>query len=211
MKEPSLAGTKLDRYFHVCALFNSRDEEYSVMLPFYKEAVDWGEKIAHIVMPQHRDDHVGRMRAHGIDTDGCLGCGQLEVHDADTVYLPGGAFDEESMLRTVDNAIASSKTSGFSRLRLMGNMGWAFGCSTSGDQLISYEARVNEVLSRNRQPAVCVYDIAWLSGAMMMDILRCHPLTLIGGVVQENPYFVPPEELLPQLRARERARAAAVN
>jgi hypothetical protein len=207
MKEPSLAGTKLDRYFHVCAFFNSREEEYDVMLPFYKEAVDWGEKIAHIVMPQHKDDHVRRLRAHGIDTERCLGCGQLEVMDATSVYLEGGSFEEERMLRTVDGAFTAGREGGFPRLRLMGNMGWAFGGTTSGDQLLSYEARVNEVLSRNRQPAVCVYDIAWLSGAMMMDILRCHPLTLVGGVVQENPYFIPPEELLPQLRARERMRA----
>jgi hypothetical protein len=209
MKEPSLAGTTLDRYFHVCAFFNSRAEEYDVMLPFYKEAVDWGEKIAHIVMPQHRDDHVRRLGTHGIDTERCLGCGQLEVLDADAVYLDGGAFDEERMLHTVEGAIATGQQGGFPRLRLMGNMGWAFAGATSGDELIGYEARVNEVLSRSRQPAVCVYDIAWLSGAMMMDILRCHPLTLIGGVVQENPYFVPPEELLPQLRARKQARAAS--
>ena len=39
--------------------------------------------------------------------------------------------------------------------------------------------------------------------SMMMDLLRTHPLTLIGGVVQENPFFTPPAEMLKELRARK--------
>jgi hypothetical protein len=39
----------------------------------------------------------------------------------------------------------------------------------------------------------------------MMDILRTHPLTLIGGVVQENPFYTPPAQMLQELRERKRA------
>ena len=35
-----------------------------------------------------------------------------------------------------------------------------------------------------------------------MDILRTHPVALIGGVLQENPFFVPPDQFLRELRAR---------
>ncbi len=35
-----------------------------------------------------------------------------------------------------------------------------------------------------------------------MDILRTHPMVVIGGVLQENPFFVPPDEFLRELRAR---------
>jgi len=43
MKDPTLAGTRLDQYFHVCSFFNSRDEEYDVLTPFYREAFEGGE------------------------------------------------------------------------------------------------------------------------------------------------------------------------
>jgi len=36
-----------------------------------------------------------------------------------------------------------------------------------------------------------------------MDILRTHPAVIIGGILQENPYFVPPEEMLREIRQRE--------
>ena len=35
-----------------------------------------------------------------------------------------------------------------------------------------------------------------------MDILRTHPMVIIGGVLQENPFFVPPNEFLKELRTR---------
>jgi hypothetical protein len=39
-----------------------------------------------------------------------------------------------------------------------------------------------------------------------MDILRTHPMVIMGGVLQENPFFVPPAQFLEELRARGLAR-----
>ena len=37
---------------------------------------------------------------------------------------------------------------------------------------------------------------------MVLDILRTHPMVIIGGILQENPFFVPPDEFLRELRLR---------
>jgi hypothetical protein len=204
MREPSLAGTKLT-YYHVCAFFNSREEEYGVLGPFFKEGLEWGEKSVHIVDPALQKDHLARLHACGIDTESCQHSGQLEVLPWDSAYVQDGAFDRYRMLKTVEDVFAAGRAAGFRSVRIMGNMGWALDTNPRADEVIEYEARVNEVLARNHHPAVCVYDIARLSGTMMMDILRSHPLTLIGGVVHQNPLFTPPEELLLELhRRRER-------
>lgn len=84
----------------------------------------------------------------------------------------------------------------------MGNMDWAFAGHAGSDKLMEYEAAVNDVLARNKQPAASVYDVAKLTGSMMMDRLRTHPLTLVGGVVQENPFYTSPSKMLDGLRAR---------
>ena len=39
----------------------------------------------------------------------------------------------------------------------------------------------------------------------MVDIMRTHPMIVIGGVLQENPFFVPPDEFLKELRERNAA------
>jgi hypothetical protein len=39
-----------------------------------------------------------------------------------------------------------------------------------------------------------------------MDIMRTHPLVIIGGLLRENPFFVPPEQFLDEMRERRLAR-----
>lgn len=36
----------------------------------------------------------------------------------------------------------------------------------------------------------------------MVDIMRTHPMIIIAGMLQENPFFVPPDAFLRELRAR---------
>ena len=35
-----------------------------------------------------------------------------------------------------------------------------------------------------------------------MDIMRTHPMVIIGGILQENPFFVPTDEMLRELHGR---------
>lgn len=202
MEAPSLAGTALHDWYHVCAFFSSREEEYDTLCPFFKEGLEWGEKIVHSVNPTLVADHLCRLQAHGIDSMRCLESAQLQVFGWDDLYVQNGAFDAARVLSTVQEAVDRARTSGYPRVRLMGNMGWAFDGTPGVEQLLEYEARVNDVLARDRLPAICVYEVGRLSGTLIMDIVRSHPLTLIGGVLYENPFYTPAEILLRELRGR---------
>ena len=68
--------------------------------------------------------------------------------------------------------------------------------------LLQYEARLNDVLSKYNAPVICNYDLSKISASVAMDIMRTHPLVIIGGLLRENPFFVPPEEFLLELRER---------
>lgn len=35
-----------------------------------------------------------------------------------------------------------------------------------------------------------------------MDIMRTHPMVIVGGVLQENPFYVAPDEFLRELKSR---------
>lgn len=204
----SLAGQPVD-YYHVCAFFDSRDEEYSVLGPFYKEGLDRGEKCVHIVDPSLIGDHMERLRSHGVDPETCCGRGQLDVLSWDDAYLDGGTFDQDRMLKAIDAVIEAGRASGYPRMRIMGNMAWTLKGNPGTEQVLEFEARVNDVLTESRQLAVCVYDSSKMSGAMMMDILRSHPLTLVGKVLHRNPFYVPPRQLAEQLRQRWENNASA--
>ena len=42
-----------------------------------------------------------------------------------------------------------------------------------------------------------------------MDILRTHPMVIVAGILQQNPFFVPPDEMLRELRQRARHSSAS--
>ena len=42
-----------------------------------------------------------------------------------------------------------------------------------------------------------------------MDIMRTHPMVIIGGILQENPFYVPPDEMLKELKERSARKAVA--
>jgi hypothetical protein len=42
-----------------------------------------------------------------------------------------------------------------------------------------------------------------------MYALRTHPLVIIGGLLQENPFYVEPDELLRELRKQRPGRVGA--
>jgi hypothetical protein len=45
-------------------------------------------------------------------------------------------------------------------------------------------------------------DLSKLSSSLVMDVLRTHPQVILGGILRENPFYVPPDELLEELRRR---------
>jgi hypothetical protein len=63
----SLAGSQLGEVRHVCAFFNSDDEEYRVLLPFIKDGFECGDKAVHVVNPGQHHNHLQRLAAAGID------------------------------------------------------------------------------------------------------------------------------------------------
>lgn len=208
MRQPSLAGKQIGDYYHVCAFFDSREQEYRVLSPFFLEGIKWGEKVVHVVDPALIPDHERQLHGHGIDVEACQQCGQLDVLSWDDVYLADGTFDQDRMLAAIEGVVKAGKDAGFERVRIMGNMGWTLKGNPGTESVIEFESRVNEVLSRERQLAVCVYDMAKLSGSMLMNIMRSHPLTLVGDIVHENPFYTPAASLLPELRAAKARRDA---
>jgi hypothetical protein len=68
---------------------------------------------------------------------------------------------------------------------------------------------VNYVLPKYQAPTICTYNITRFSASVIMDVLRTHPMVIIGGVLQENPFYVPPDKFLLELRERRSLRKNA--
>src|SRR3984893_7440985 len=94
----SFAGSQLAETRHVCAFFNSDEEEYRVLLPFIKDGFQCGHKAIHVVNPDQRESHLQRLDEAGIDPTTALESGQLELRSNVETYLLGGRFDPDRMI-----------------------------------------------------------------------------------------------------------------
>ena len=197
-----LGGTTLGRHRHICAFFHSLDDHYRILLPFIKDGFDAGEKAVHIVDPRRRADHVRRLSAIGIDATAAQEDGQLEVREWADAHLREGSFDPDRMLHLIDGIRTRSARDGFQRTRFVTHMEWALEDRPGVEGLLQYEASANLVPIED--PVVCAYDLTKFGADVVVDVMRTHPLIIIGGILQENPFFVPPDEFLGELRARRR-------
>ena len=120
----SLAGSTLGDTRHVCAFFNSDDEEYRVLLPFIKDGFDRGDKAIHVVSPGQRADHLRRLGAAGIDTTATAERGQFELRSSTETYIRDGRFDQDRMLAVFEQLASGNATHGFPLSRIVCRMDW---------------------------------------------------------------------------------------
>ena len=206
----SLAGSQLHETRHVCAFFNNVEEEYRILMPFIEEGLSCGDKAVHVVNPEQHEEHLQRLGKAGIDTAGFQKSGQLEVFNNSEVYLRDGRFDQDRMLETFES-IASGNTKGnFPLSRIVCRMDWVTGDQYRMQNVIEFESRVNDVWCRHEDAVICTYHLDKFGGGAVIDILRTHPMVIIGGVLQQNPFFVPPEEFLREYRGRRNAGVPAL-
>jgi hypothetical protein len=205
-----LAGRTLKENRHICAFFHSKEEQNKVLMPFFREGFERGEKLFHVVDGRQRDAHLRACRDSGIDLEACAKTDQLEVRTWEEAYLRDGQFDGERMIRILKEVVEANRAK-YGLTRLMGNMEWALETVPGVTDIVEYETKLNFLSPQYPDPIVCVYDLNRHSGSVVMDILRTHPMVIIGGMLQENPLYVPPGEFLRELQERRQVTSATIN
>jgi hypothetical protein len=197
----SLAGSQLREVRHVCAFFSSDEEEYRVLLPFIRDGFTSGDKAVHVVNPEQRQEHLRRLSTAGIDTSAVERSGQLEIQNNSEAYLRDGRFDQDRMLAAFEK-MASGNIAGFPLSRIVCRMDWVSKDRSRIQEVIEFESRVNDVWARHNDVVICTYHLGQFGGDVVIDIMRTHPMVIIGGILQQNPFFSPPVEFLREYRQR---------
>ena len=202
------ASGNLGQHRHICAFFNSVDEEHRVLRSFIKDGFESGDKAFHIVDPELQAQHLKRLVESGIDVERAMGTGQLELRRWQDAYLRGDRFDQDAMLSLLEEVLQSGEASGYPLTRLVAHMEWALLDKPGVDDLLEYETRLNYMLPKYDDPVICTYDLSKFSASAAMDIMRTHPVVIVGEVLQENPFFVPPDQFLLEIRERRQSTGA---
>jgi hypothetical protein len=198
----SLAGSQLGKVRHICAFFSNEDEEYRVLLPFIKDGLECGDKAVHVVNTHQHDEHLRRLASAGIDSAVAQQAGQLEIKINTEAYLRDGQFDQDRMLETFEKLASGNAPGGFPLSRIVCRMDWVVGDHSRLKNVIEFESRVNDIWNRHDDAVICTYHLAMFSGDAVIDIMRTHPMVIIGGTLHPNPFFLPSAEFLREYRQR---------
>lgn len=177
------------------------------MIPFFREGIEAGEQVLCIVDPTESAAYRKRLESGGIDVAAAEQSGKLMCPTWQDTYLRNGRFEPAAMLATVEGVIQEREKAGYSCGRFAGHMEWADPADSL--DLIEYESSLNELMHSCPDTVVCLYQVGRHDGSVIMDVLRTHPLAMVGGVVYENPFYVPPAQFLKELRQRRDARTVA--
>ena len=194
---------------HICAFFNSVDEQHRVLRPFIEGGFADGDKVYHYVDPDRQEEHLGWLAEAGVNVTEAMGTGQLEVQPWQDSTLRGGCFDLETWLSRFEEVLQSGPAAGYGQTRFFGHMEWALADLPGTEDLMEYETRVNYVIPKYEDTVVCAYDLTKFGASAVLDALRTHPVVVIGGLFQENPFYVSPDQLLSEIRERRSARQGA--
>jgi len=194
-----LCGQDIDKPGHICAFFSSREQEYETLVPYFREGVDADEHILMVLDAHRLDDHRSRLQRAGIGA-----YAHLATASSEETYLAEGRFDIEKMAGFVEDTLRAAQAEG-RRVRTAGWMDWLHRDAPGTDRVMEYEARMNTLVPNFDCTFMCVYDIANLTGAMVVDIMATHPYVVLNRNVRQNPFYVPPDVYLKQRIARSEA------
>jgi hypothetical protein len=203
-----IPGSTLAQHRHICAFFNGIEEQHRVLRSFIKDGLEQGDRAFHLVDPEQRDEHLRRLAETGVDVEGAMGSGQLEVRSWQDGPLRGDRFDQDTWFASFESVLQSGPASGYPQTRFLAQMEWALLDLPGVDDLIEFETQVNYVVPKYEGTVICAYDLTKFPASVVIYALRTHPVVIIGGLLQENPFFVPPDQFLLEIRERRRSARA---
>ncbi len=125
-----------------------------------------------------------------------------ELLAEERLHVLEGRPSGDAMLSEIGGAFQKAMAGGARMLRLLGNIGWGRRNWPEDDAILEFEARVTEAARQFPCVIVCMYDVASLSGRIILKGgFETHPLTVQADALCENPFHVKPDEYLERLRA----------
>jgi AcrR family transcriptional regulator len=172
-----LAGQELD-HRHVCVLAEGSDDAFQLLLPFIAEGLQLGQRAVHVVDPDQADTYLVRLASHGIPDSGR---DALDVRSWDGWYVRHGRFDGRAAFIELRHTLDAGRRLGYVQTRFIGDMGWATSGLPGVDDLIGYEARLEQLARSHWDVIVCVYDVRQHSRSRIADLLAVHGAAVING------------------------------
>ncbi|MDB5340711.1 MAG: hypothetical protein JWN70_6330 [Planctomycetaceae bacterium] len=193
--------TKLKHGDHICSIYENAAEQLAVIVPFIIEGINQGARCLYIADERTIEEVAQSLSAAGVNIEHERRRGALRLQTSQEIFLRTGEFVPQAMSDVVHQAEVEALADGFSGLRLAGEMTWALEADPDCDRLIEFEALFDHLLTNSKSVVLCQYNHSRFDAPCIHDVVRTHPLVILGDQICPNPYYELPEMVLRQDQA----------
>jgi hypothetical protein len=174
---------------HLCVLYRGHSERDRVLLPYLRGGVHAGDKC---LFATSDTDANGILADLGDDTDmpAAVRSGQLEVRAAAGRSIPPEDLAISRLIKLWDSRTSAAMDDGYGFARLGAEARWWMPPAPDAKAFLRYESELNRYLPTYPQTALCLYDMSYFDGSVVVDVVKFHPWVMFNGLVLENPYYL---------------------
>lgn len=189
---------------HLCLIHESAAEQLAALTPFLKSGLGRSERLLVLGSQESCKELAGGLAANGVPAKTDNGRGTLVLLSEREDWIESGRLDPNSLKDVLRRAEQQALDDGFSGLRVAWDVGWLLDGFGSASRWIELEAEWNHFLAGSRTSLLCHYARSHSPPALLLDVLRTHPLALLGNQVCPNAFYEPPAMVLGATRSDER-------
>lgn len=154
---------------HMCMIYNSEEERKKIISEYLGAGISSQERVAYFADEATPDQILEWLSELGVQNAAADELENFSVSTTAETYYHGNCFVPDKMLNKLKDFYNASKEDNYSACRVTGEMSWALKGVPGSDQLMVYEAKVNDVVAEYPVTAICQYDANKFDGATILD------------------------------------------
>jgi hypothetical protein len=198
---------------HICQLYNKATEIVGVTSRLLQVGLSASEKCLFAGSPNTVHEMEEALGKLGVNVQEVCASGQLTLTSDRDAFLVGKRFDLYHLLSTHQTFIAQAMRENWQAVRISIDMTWLTRDVATPEQILKYEAASDAVFTFQNAPIIALmhYDYSKLPGGLVVEMLKLHPIAVVGKFIKRNPYYLNSEQyLLKILRINREKRVATV-
>lgn len=184
---------------HICQLYSKVNEIPKVTAHLVRVGLSSSEKCMFAAAPAQVKEFCDELQKLQFDVEALVAAGQLVLIEEREVLLAGGKrFDPYFLLSSHQTFIAQALREGWQAARISIDMTWLTKDVASPEQILKYEAASDAVFTFQNAPIIALmhYDHSKLLPSLVVEMLKLHPIAVVGKYIKRNPYYLNSEQYM---------------
>jgi len=184
---------------HICQLYSKVTEIPGVTARLMRVGLSLSEKCLFAAAPAQINELREELQKLQVDVGGLIETGQLVLYGEREVFLANGnRFDPYFLLSSHQTFIAQALREGWQAVRISIDMTWLTRNIATPEQILKYEAASDAVFTFQNAPIIALmhYDYGKLQPNLVVEMLKLHPISVVGKYIRRNPYYLNSEQYM---------------